>query len=381
MTIEERLEKLENDIRRYKVVASYLPYGTSDSSGGGGGGDTFNGVKSVVDTVSQLGNGEALKHSVKTVKRDDTEQAVGELIIADEQITSITYDDTSNELEIATIDQNGIEHSYTITLISGGGSTIIGGNTPGYFNCPGLDQNGQSVVFQIPTDGYGSFSLNRAPNTTIGAASVSAGQSGEASGNYSTALGFDNKSTGQASYSEGRNNTSSGVASHAEGRQNTASGDNSHAEGINTRASGARSHAEGSYCYAEGLQSHAEGTQSHAVGARSHAEGSACYTYGEDSHAQGVGTIAQRAGQFTFGYYNIIETGTEYTQGEFVEIVGNGTDANNRSNCRTLDWNGNEKLAGYILPLNGIVLKSPNSTYYQVTVDNNGLLSTTPIII
>ena len=33
-------------------------------------------------------------------------------------------------------------------------------------------------------------------------------------------------------------------------------------------------------------------------------------------------------------------------KGDYVEIVGNGTDTSHRSNARTLDWNGNETLAG-----------------------------------
>lgn len=33
-------------------------------------------------------------------------------------------------------------------------------------------------------------------------------------------------------------------------------------------------------------------------------------------------------------------------KGTYVEIVGNGTNNNNRSNARTLDWSGNESLAG-----------------------------------
>jgi hypothetical protein len=57
-------------------------------------------------------------------------------------------------------------------------------------------------------------------------------------------------------------------------------------------------------------------------------------------------TIAQRQSQHVFGEYNIADTmGTIVTRGNYVEIVGNGT-SNARSNARTLDWNGNEVLAG-----------------------------------
>ena len=53
----------------------------------------------------------------------------------------------------------------------------------------------------------------------------------------------------------------------------------------------------------------------------------------------GIGNISQDTDQIVFGHFNNPQTG-------YVEIVGNGTDANNKSNARTLDWSGNEVLAG-----------------------------------
>jgi hypothetical protein len=38
--------------------------------------------------------------------------------------------------------------------------------------------------------------------------------------------------------------------------------------------------------------------------------------------------------------------GSASARGDYVEIVGNGTADNARSNARTLDWSGNEVLAG-----------------------------------
>lgn len=119
--------------------------------------------------------------------------------------------------------------------------------------------------------GTGSFSMNRAANSTIG--------------DYST----------------------------AEGYLNTASGMNSHAEGLSTLASGMDSHAEGYYTRA---------------------------TAGE-AHAEGFHTRASSAAQHVSGKYNI-----EDTQDQFAEIIGNGTSSDARSNARTLDWSGNETIAG-----------------------------------
>ena len=154
--------------------------------------------------------------------------------------------------------------------------------------------------------GTGSLSLNRKANTTTGA--------------YSATEGFDCEASGARSHAEGSGTKASATASHSEGTSTTASGDYSHAEGVATVASGARSHTEGTATTGSGTASHAEG----------------------------VYTIAQRKSQHVFGEYNIADTtGADGTvRGSYFEIVGKGTADNARSNARTLDWSGNEVLAG-----------------------------------
>ena len=46
--------------------------------------------------------------------------------------------------------------------------------------------------------------------------------------------------------------------------------------------------------------------------------------------------------------YNVADTNASNSteRGNYIEIVGNGTANNARSNARTLDWDGNEVLAG-----------------------------------
>lgn len=140
--------------------------------------------------------------------------------------------------------------------------------------------------------GAGALSLNRASGSTVGANSV-------AVGNNSTASGF-------ASHAEGQNTTASGQASHAEGRENAASNSYTHAEGYTTTASGIYSHSEGNH------------------------------------------TIANHKSQHVFGEYNVADASTAAAtaRGNYAEIVGNGSNDANRSNARTLDWSGNETLAG-----------------------------------
>lgn len=236
----------------------------------------------------------------------------------------------------------------------------------------------------------GSISINRKAGTTVGANSVAVGYNGEASGQYSFAEGNSSKASGHNSHAEGASTIASGHQSHAEGGGTTASGYNSHAEGSGTTASGNYSHAEGSntqatetnshaegsgakatnqYAHAEGggttasgvgshaegggstasgANSHAEGGGTFANGAQSHAEGGGSVANGEESHAEGLNTIASHRSQHVFGEYNVADTSTATSsnRGNYVEIIGNGTASNSRSNARTLDWNGNERLKG-----------------------------------
>lgn len=157
-----------------------------------------------------------------------------------------------------------------------------------------------------------------------------------------------NKASGTYTHAEGVGTTASGYSSHSEGQSTTASGDTSHAEGDNAIASGYSSHAEGGYTTASGEASHAEGGGTEASGIRSHAEGQGTIASGNQSHAEGVSTIAKHSSQHVFGEYNIADSSTagQFAHGNYIQIVGNGTTENSRSNARTLDWNGNETLAG-----------------------------------
>lgn len=174
--------------------------------------------------------------------------------------------------------------------------------------------------------GTGKLSINRRSGSSEGEQSIAVGSLVTASGNYS----------------------------HAEGRETTASGNNgSHAEGYQSTASGDRSHAEGSATTASGNSAHAEGVGCTASGGRSHAEGNA--------------TIANHYAQHVFGSCNVADTSTAAatSRGNYVEIVGNGADDANRSNARTLDWSGNEVLAGG-LKINGNQ-EVPSARSYDLT--------------
>ena len=210
--------------------------------------------------------------------------------------------------------------------------------------------------------GTGAFSFNRKANTTTGGQSVAIGYNVEASGDQSFAEGRETVASGNQSHAEGYQSTASATRSHAEGTS-TASGQHAHSEGSGTTAGGQYSHAEGNSTTASGLAAHAEGqgsvasnTSAHAEGQNTtasgdngvHAEGYYTEASGRNSHSEGRYTIANHRSQHVFGEYNIADTSgaVSTARGTYVEIVGKGTAADARSNARTLDWNGNETIAG-----------------------------------
>ena len=165
---------------------------------------------------------------------------------------------------------------------------------------------------------------------------------------YVTAGKKSGTTLGTNATAEGAATVSSGQESHAEGYVTSATGPRSHAEGFLTTASGNASHAEGYHTTASGIYAHAEGMETTASWNYAHAEGYDTTAGGIASHAEGLATTANHKSQHVFGEYNIPDDSTAGAgqRGNYVEIVGNGTGDSAKSNARTLDWDGNEVLAG-----------------------------------
>lgn len=173
---------------------------------------------------------------------------------------------------------------------------------------------------------------------------------------------------------EGRQTTASGDYSHVEGDSSVASGTDAHAEGYHTTASGNHSHAEGMTNTAGSLATHAEGVLNTVNGAYSHIEGGhntitadGLYAHVEGqsnnasagyTHVEGYGNIASKPYQHVGGKYNV-EDPSSTSSSTYVEIIGNGTATDARSNARTLDWNGNEWVAGNYYDVNGKLAHKP----------------------
>lgn len=167
------------------------------------------------------------------------------------------------------------------------------------------------------------------------------------------AFGYDNVVSGQGACAVGVMNEASGNEAMAFGFANKASGDYSHVIGARNIAAQNRSHAEGQRTIAKGGMDHVEGDGSRSAALAAHVEGGGTYADASQPyiHISGVNNaISTESGKtVTITKYN--EDGTVYNTstrnlGKYAEVIGNGDSDQARSNARTLDWGGNEELAG-----------------------------------
>ena len=228
-----------------------------------------------------------------------------------------------------------------------------------------------------------------------------------ANGPYSTAQGIYTKAEGFASHAEGDAAYAIGHVSHAEGSLTLAYGEASHTEGIGDCVYYEITAHPDTYTYqldnlgedvqdgwvaydenskkayvvssrtnntivliggsefnvgdtlafyssaAYGEASHAEGYNTAALSDYSHAEGKltkVLYDV-EAGHAEGYGTVADTPYLHVEGLFNAYDGHHDY-----IHVVGNGTDNDNRSNAYTLDLTGNAWYAGGITANESITL-------------------------
>lgn len=184
--------------------------------------------------------------------------------------------------------------------------------------------------------------------------------------------GYNNELTNGSNYAhvEGDNHTLSGSeSSHVEGNQHQLTDATyTHVEGQGNEVnSTSYSHVEGygnvvydSYAHVEGHNNESNGQGAHVEGENNYIDGDAMYAHVEGSHSESNGYYSHAEGEYNSAYaravhvfgranqYETVNSADQY--GTYVEIVGNGIITNGavtqRSNARTLDWNGNEVLAG-----------------------------------
>lgn len=187
--------------------------------------------------------------------------------------------------------------------------------------------DGASVVVTYKTnDPAFHYDLGqRKSETSIGNYSIIGGTDNEASNSYAVALdGLENKATGRYSFI-------------GNGYHNVASGQDAVVVGGNLNKAGLRAFV------GSGQANTASGGSSVVCGGDGNiASGMNAAICG------GSGLVAKGYCQFVFGQRNEEDPATPSSDVErstYVEIVGNGVYPN-RSNARTLDWQGNEVLAG-----------------------------------
>lgn len=199
----------------------------------------------------------------------------------------------------------------------------------------------------------------RNSGTNIGEYSIAGGMLAESSGSFSTVSGGrSNHATGTYStVSGGNSSTASGIQSTVGGgAYNTASGRDS------TVGGGTSNSATADYSTVCGGDSNEASGNYSAVGG-------------------GRFNVANHRSQMVFGEYNDPDpsTASPLIRGNYVEIVGNGTADNARSNARTLDWSGNETLAGGLTIGGALTLGTGLSSPLPIADGGTGQSSVSPI--
>ena len=144
--------------------------------------------------------------------------------------------------------------------------------------------------------------------------------------------GENNNMIGWHSFAYGDNVMARGYSSMAVGRDTVAGAEESTAEGLGTIASGPVSHVAGKYNVQEmpfpaDIPEWSAGTS---------------YSVGDFVEYLGLYYVCTTANSdSTWKWFHW----QEYTP-KYAEIIGNGANANSRSNARALDWSGNERLRG-----------------------------------
>ena len=302
------------------------------------GGAVFNIAKDNVGKIVKIQYNDVIEYGVITFNDVGDESSCA---IASSTVY-ISVDNVSYNVAIYNFDAaNAIFHA-TID------NTEIKKISSDYLPIPTIEGKGfNSIIlngFQSGCNADGNFAVAEGDNTTV-------------SGFYSHAEGQNTTVSGWYSHAEGQSTKASGEFSHAEGQSTTANGMYSHAEGQGTGAGGGWSHAEGHNSSASEDSSHAEGYHTHAWGKYSHAEGYQTEARGQCSHTEGNETCTKHKSQHVFGEFNIIDPSSNgvNARGNYVEIVGNGTSTFARTNARTLDWSGNEWLAGNLTAAGGTI--------------------------
>lgn len=262
------------------------------------------------------------------------------------------------------------DYAYALgmgSLASNNGAFALGteNEASGYFST--------AIGYNTKASGhYGSTAIGYY-STAIGNYGATAlGYMSEAQGDYSTAIGIESKAIEWYSVAIGEQARAEGTNAVAIGKETVASGNTSTAIGSSTEAIGGASIAMGHMSIAQGnYSSTAIGYQNHSVGAASVTLGYNTIARGFYSTAMGRNTIAKSYGETVVGLYN--DT-TQFIDNENWEetdpifVIGNGKDDTYRTNALMVLKSGNTGVGGY-----------PGGTGLNVFAIKNGIAPELPI--
>ena len=258
-----------------------------------------------------------------------------------------------------TVDWNGnVEIAKSICSLNMGCSTTGGGLIA--MGGGNAASGGYSIAIGAGCTASGQYSLAiGGGNTASGIGSLSIGSSNTSSNAFSISIGAGNKSSAMQSMTVGNSNIANGAFSAVIGNQcksycefgvaigstcivgdenNTTSGKYSVAIGAGCRAQSSYSMTFGASCTVSGDYSFAGGAINNVSGPYSVAMGELNTASGENSVSIGKGLIAVGDTQTALGRFNVDETEFDMRN---LFVLGNGTDANNRSNAMAVDVAGN----------------------------------------
>ena len=310
------------------------------------------GTKATIDDQLVIG-----KYNVPD---SDAEGAVQHAFIIGKGTGLNTSNNVYNMSNAFAVDWNGnVEIAKSICSLNMGCSTtgggliaMGGGNTAsGAYSvaigagCRATGQDSLAFGGGSTASGICSVAFGTGNNTASNSYSISIGTGNTASATYSVAIGSSNTANGPYSVDIGYNCHSYADFGFAIGANCTVGNKNNTTSGMYSAAIGAGCQAQSSYSMTFGATCSVSGDYSFAGGAVCHARGSMSVSLGRESDSYGdcsvsIGDhlIAVGDNQTALGRYNVDETEFDMRN---LFVLGNGTDANNRSNAMTVDVAGN----------------------------------------
>ena len=189
-----------------------------------------------------------------------------------------------------------------------------------------------------------TLSRGRKANSTVGTGSFAFGNDVEASAMRATAFGSDTIASANNAFAEGAQTTASGTNSHAEGNTTVASGAHSHAEGQLTIASGIAAHASGSGTIAKAKAQTTVSAYNTEPTLYPAWTANTSYVIGDRVTRDNGGKECIEANSdasFTDAKWKDLPSNSDY-----IFEVGNGADADHRSNALVVSIDGDVRAKG-----------------------------------